>query len=81
MKPRTLKIERTPCPGGSRVTVTAASFDACQCETMRIMDDIENGAASFTYPVKQADGQFISTGHVMVWETFLPATSHPAKAV
>lgn len=74
MKPRTLIIDRTPCPQGQRVVVTAPSFDACQSETMRIMDDIESGAASFTYPVKAPDGQWVATGYVFTDEP------HPALA-
>lgn len=50
---------------GGRVIVTATSFDTCQAETMAIMDDIENGSATFTMPVQQANDAWVSTGRII----------------
>lgn len=56
-----VKTEYFHC--GTRVVVTGETAELVQNETTRIMDDLENGSATFTMPVKQADGQWMAAGH------------------
>ena len=63
-------------PNG-RVLVTASSEHECQALTMQVMDEIENGAATFTYPVRHANGGWMALGRIV---PNLPATSAPSRA-
>ncbi len=56
-----------------RVLEAASSEHECQALTMKVMDEIENGAATFTYPVRNGL-EWVALGRII---PNLPATSHP----
>ncbi len=50
---------------GGRVIITGPNAGAVQFAIEQTMDRILNGTATFTYPVRQADGQYIATGKII----------------
>lgn len=48
-------------PDRINVFLSASSFEACQQMVFNVME--RRGYATFTIPVKTADGQFCSVGH------------------
>lgn len=63
MEQAVLRLEEssTSVPERMNVLVQAGTWDACQAIVSQIMEESMN--ASFTIPVRGADGQFVSIGH------------------